>query len=130
MANMRNTTRAFARACVALLAIVSTFSCTKAVDPEPTHTSEPTHTESNEGLVGAVTITLSAPNPVSAIAPVLEASNSVRVGHGANVVSGMSVAMGAGGVDAEPASALNETWSRGKAIIESLARVRGTLHSS
>src|SRR5262249_36179628 len=72
-----------------------------------------------ETLVSPVTVTLAAPNPLSPVAPVLEASNSIQIGSVASI-SGTVVAMGSasGGVNAGPEVALQETatlddvWSR------------------
>jgi hypothetical protein len=86
-----------------------------------------------EDLTGPVTITLSAPNPLAPIDPVLLASNEVRLGSAANVVSGTTVGMGSGGVEALNAGSsavLNETWSRAFATIGSSVQIRGTLHAS
>jgi hypothetical protein len=76
------------------------------------------------------TITISAPNPLSPTAPVLEASNSVDLAVGSNVVSGVVVAMGKGGVHAELNAGLNDAWSRGTARIDFGVNVRGTLHAA
>jgi hypothetical protein len=84
----------------------------------------------HEPLNTPVTITLTSPNPVSPIAPVLEGSNSVEASGGSNVISGMVVAMGSGGVETDANALINETWSRGTANIGLGSQVRGTLHAS
>jgi hypothetical protein len=76
------------------------------------------------------TLTLTAPNPLSPIAPVLEGSNSANVDPGANVVLGTVVAMGNGGFDADANALLNDVWSRGTAQVDFGVQVRGVLHAS
>jgi hypothetical protein len=84
---------------------------------------------SHEVLTFPLTITLSTPNPVAPTTPVLGASNSVSLGARADVVTGMTVAMGSGGLSTQPDALLNETWSRGTAALRDRVRVRGTLHA-
>ncbi|MBV9945357.1 MAG: hypothetical protein JOZ69_00740 [Myxococcales bacterium] len=85
-----------------------------------------------QSLFGPFTITLASPSTVAPTAPVLLESNSVFIGSGANIVSGTTVAMGAGGggVHAEPDGLLNDVWSRGTADLRDRVNVRGTLHAS
>jgi hypothetical protein len=74
-------------------------------------------------------VTIATPNGVSPTAPVLIGSSSVRVGARAEIVSGVTAAMGTGGLQAEPDAILNETWSRGTAVLRDRVRIRGTLHA-
>ncbi|HYP99040.1 MAG TPA: PQQ-binding-like beta-propeller repeat protein [Polyangiaceae bacterium] len=85
-----------------------------------------------EALNAPVTITLTSPNPVPVLSPVIDVSNSMFVGAGAEIVSGPIAAMGSsgGGVHAEPDALLNETWSRGTADLRDRVKVRGTLHAA
>src|SRR4051794_15690298 len=76
-----------------------------------------------------VNVTITTPSPVSPLAPVLGGSNSVSLGARAQVVSGMTVAMGSGGLQTQPDALLNETWSRGTAALNDRVAVRGTLHA-
>jgi hypothetical protein len=90
--------------------------------------SESTRAEQSD-LTFPVTITLSTPNPVAPTAPVLNGSSSVSLGARAEVVSGMTVSMGSAGLQTQPDALLNETWSRGTAVLRDRVRVRGTLHA-
>ena len=84
-----------------------------------------------QALSGPFTITLSAPNPVSPIGPVLEGSNGVTVNSSSTVVNGTVVAMGTSGFSAGVSAVLNnDVWSRGTAHFASSVRVRGTLHAA
>jgi hypothetical protein len=78
------------------------------------------------------TLMLSAPNPLSPTAPVLEASNSVTLGPGANV-TGTVVSLGGGsvGLKAQPSSTVTgDVWSRALAILRPSVQVGGILHAS
>jgi hypothetical protein len=78
-----------------------------------------------------IALTLATPNPLSPLAPVLTASNSVSLDPSASVVSGTVVAMGGGGLDADiNASLSNDVWSRGNVQLDSGVQVGGTLHAS
>jgi hypothetical protein len=79
-----------------------------------------------------ITVTLSTPNPVSPIAPVVECSNSLFLGAGTEIVSGslVSLASSAGTMHAEPDALLNETWSRGSVELRDRVNVRGILHAA
>jgi hypothetical protein len=106
-----------------LLAVALTLGCSEA-EPQ----SESTAVD-HQVLTFPVTITLSAPGGVSPTAPAVGASNSVSLGARAEVVSGLTVAMGSGGLRTQPDALLNETWSRGVAQLGDRVRVRGTLHA-
>ncbi len=83
-----------------------------------------------QGLT-SFTVSLNAPNPLSPIDPVLLASTSVTLGSAANVVSGTIAGMsGIQSINIGSAGLVNETWSRGQALLGSSAKVRGTLHAS
>ncbi|MGH7272493.1 MAG: hypothetical protein ACREJ3_18855, partial [Polyangiaceae bacterium] len=77
-----------------------------------------------------VAVTLSAPNPLSPIAPVLTGASSVEAATGAKVLSGAVVAMGAEGLEIDPGATLKDAWSRGPAVLDPGAQVLGTLHAS
>jgi hypothetical protein len=82
-------------------------------------------------LNGPVTITLSVPNPLSPIGPVLTGASSVMLGSSVDVVSGTVVSMGSGGLDAEPGALVNnDVWSRGPATLKDRVTVKGTVHAS
>ena len=98
------------------------FGCSSSSDSEPLGASQ-------EPLAFPITITLSTPTSVSPIAPVLEGSNSVQFGAQSQVVSGLTVSMGNGGLTTQPDAAMNEAWSRGTAALNDRVRVRGTLHA-
>jgi hypothetical protein len=83
----------------------------------------------SEPLTFPVTITLTTPNPVSPTAPVLLGSNSVKLGPRAEIVTGLTVSMGTAGLSADADAFLNETWSRGTAVLRDRVRVRGILHA-
>ena len=76
-----------------------------------------------------VTITIATPNPVLPLAPVVSGSNSLSLGGGAEIVTGVAVSMGSGGLLTQPGALLNETWSRGTAGLNDRVQVRGTLHA-
>ena len=77
-----------------------------------------------------LTITLSAPNPLSPLAPVALGSDSIALGTGAGIPMGIAVAMGNDGLNAGTSSTLGDAWSRGPAQIHSNATVSGTLHAT
>src|SRR5215471_11662974 len=113
-----------------LLSMTWWLGCSTSSGPQPGN--ESIGATQVEGLTGApITITLATPNPVSPLAPVLQASNSIFLGPGANIVSGMVVAMSATGgtLHAEPDALLNETWSRGAVELRDRDQVRGILHT-
>jgi hypothetical protein len=112
------------RALFCLVSLVGAIGC---ADGAKLGTGE-TATE-RQILTFPVTITLSTPNPVAPTAPVLVGSNIVRLGARSEVVSGMTVAMGTAGLTTEPDALLNETWSRGTAVLKDRVTVRGTLHA-
>ncbi|MEP7051783.1 MAG: hypothetical protein ABJB12_15575 [Pseudomonadota bacterium] len=88
---------------------------------------------SGTAALGApVTISLTSPNPVPMLSPVVDVSNSMFVGAGAEILAGPIAAMGSngGGVHAEPDALLNDTWSRGTADLRDRVKVRGTLHAA
>jgi hypothetical protein len=80
-------------------------------------------------LTFPITVTLATPSPVSPTVPVVNGSNSVSLGARAEIVNGMTVSMGNGGLLTQPDALLNETWSRGTAALNDRVRVRGTLHA-
>jgi hypothetical protein len=80
-------------------------------------------------LTFPVTITISTPSPVAPLAPVVGGSNLVSLGARAEIVQGMTVSMGSGGLQTQPDALLNETWSRGTAALNDRVKVRGTLHA-
>jgi hypothetical protein len=74
------------------------------------------------------TITLSAPKGMSALAPVLEGSNSLVLGAFADVLpTAPIVAMGSGGARLEPDSWANALWSRGQVNLRDRVHLRGGL---
>jgi hypothetical protein len=89
---------------------------------------EPTLAE-QQVLAFPVTVTLSTPTGVSPIAPTMLGSDLVQLGARAEVVSGTAISMGTTGLDAEPDALLNDTWSRGPAVLKDRVHVRGTLHA-
>jgi hypothetical protein len=89
---------------------------------------EPTG-RSQDVLTFPLTITLTTPPSVPPTAPVLNGSSSVKFQPGAQVVSGVTVAMGSGGITTEPLVLMNETWSRGPVVLKDNSKVRGTLHA-
>ena len=90
-----------------LFAALALFGCSSD-QPETTATQA-------APVTFPLTITLATPNPVSPTAPVLLGSNSVRLGARAEVITGLTVSMGGGGLFADADALLNETWSRGTA---------------
>src|SRR6266542_51231 len=89
--------------------------------------------EHEQAVIGPFTVTLNAPSPMSPIDPVLLADNEVVMGSAANVVTGVTVGMGSGGVEslnAGSSSLLNETWSRAFALVGSSVTIRGILHAA
>lgn len=84
---------------------------------------------SQDVLTFPVTITLTTPPSVPPTAPVLNGSSSVKFQPGAQVVSGVTVAMGSGGITTEPLVLMNDTWSRGPVTLKDNSKVRGTLHA-
>ncbi len=115
-----------ARLLLALVLVLGSVSCTNGGASR----SETTGTQA-AALGTPFTVTISVPNPVSPLAPVLTGVNSIYFEGGCNVVSGSIVAMGSvgGGVHAEPNTLINETWSRGTAELRDRVQVRGTLHA-
>jgi hypothetical protein len=94
------------------------------------HAVEPTE-KSALPLAGPVTLTLTAPKNVSVLAPTLSAKNSIFMGAGSEVIqTGLSIAMGSGGLLTEPDVLMNETWSRGHVELRQRTRIRGTLHTA
>src|SRR4051812_6993764 len=93
--------------CPLLLAL----GCVKGSTPE-TEQNSGAHAEE---LIGPFSITLTVPNPLSPLAPVLEGTNSIFFGAGSEVATGTTVSMGTatGAIHTEPDVFLNETWSRG-----------------
>ena len=83
-----------------------------------------------QDLTGPYTITLSAPDPLSSTAPVLEGANGVTVNSNSTVLAGTIVAMGASGFSAGGSAVVNDVWSRGTAHLSTNVRVRGTLHAA
>jgi hypothetical protein len=81
-------------------------------------------------LSAPVTITLSVPNSLSPTGPVLLGSKSVALDPNSRVVSGTTVAMGSGGLTAQPGALLQDGWSRARATLQSHATVHGTLFAS
>lgn len=114
---------------VALTCALVTTGCIKGTDSSNTET---TGKQASKNVTGPVTITLSTPKGVPVLAPVILGSNSVFIEDFANVQSGITVAMGAsgGGVRTEHDALVNETWSRGTAVLGSRTQVRGTLHAA
>ncbi len=81
-----------------------------------------------------VVVTLTAPNPLSPLAPVLTGETEVILASSSAVVAGTVVAMGTGqegwGVKAETGSQVNgDSWSVGPAKIEDGVTITGTLHA-
>jgi hypothetical protein len=76
-----------------------------------------------------IRVTLTTPSTVAPLTPAVVGSSSLRLGANAEITSGLAVAMGSGGVAAEPDAILNETWSRGTATLRDRVRLRGTLHA-
>ena len=106
-----------------LILAASTSGCSTAAQSESAATvSEP--------LTLPATITLTVPNPLSPLAPVLVGSNSVTTNSSSNVVSGTTVAMGTSGFSAGTNSSVNDVWSRGTAHLSTGVHVRGILHAS
>jgi hypothetical protein len=101
--------------------VVCGFGCSSVKDSELLGTNQ-------DSLTFPITVTLSTPTSVSPLAPVLEGANTVQLGARAEVVSGLSVAMGSG-LLTQPDAKLNETWSRGTAALNDRVQVRGTLHA-
>ncbi|HEY2405696.1 MAG TPA: C-type lectin domain-containing protein [Polyangiaceae bacterium] len=112
-------TRSCLQVLLCLLAIVCLFGCSGA--PEKTGTI-------SNVLTFPVSITIATPNPVSPLNPVATGSNSLQLGAGAEIVTGVGVAMGSG-LQTQPDALLNETWSRGTAVLNDRVKVRGTLHA-
>src|SRR6266536_1641425 len=81
--------------------------------------------EHEQAVIGPFTVTLNAPSPMSPIDPVLLADNEVVMGSAANVVTGVTVGMGSGGVES-----LNETWSRAFALVVFSVTIRGIPRST
>jgi hypothetical protein len=80
-------------------------------------------------LTFPVTVTLNSPSPVAPTAPVIVGSTSVQFRPRSEVVTGITVSMGPGGITSEPDALMNETWSRGTAALNQRVVVRGTLHA-
>lgn len=90
---------------------------------------------SSQAIVGDVTIQLAAPRGVSALAPVMLASNSVNVGSGALLAQAPSgaaptVSLGTPGFHAEPDVVLDDLWSRGPAFLGDRVIVHGVVHAA
>jgi hypothetical protein len=91
--------------------------------------------DSSLGTVGeavtaiASTLTLSAPNPLSPIGPVLESSNAIGLGPFVQVESGSCVALGSAGLVAAAGDTLQDVWSAGPVSL-SATRVQGTLYAA
>jgi hypothetical protein len=131
MAKPRRAARTAALAVVLLVSAACSIPTWIAGCSLKERVNEPTGSQ-RESLTSSVTITLSAPNSLSPLTPVLLESNSIFVGSGVNIVSGTAVAMGSagGGFHAEPDGLLNDVWSRGPADLRDRVHVRGTLHAS
>ena len=113
----------------AVLSLAALLGCTKEVEPGGADPERSATTGAE--LSAPVTITLAAPNPVSPIAPPLEASNSVALGASDNVSGGPVVAMGTTGLSTQPGAVLAAgAWSRGTATLADRTNVQGTLHAT
>ncbi len=79
-----------------------------------------------------VTVTLSAPTSLSPIGPVLLGENSVTIGALSDVVSGVTVSMGArlGNLQVQSGALVNNSWSLETALLFPDVQVRGTLYAS
>src|SRR5688572_12245076 len=86
-----NWTRIALRALLAVLLASLVLGCSDATRPGSADSAT-----LHEVLTFPQTITLTTPNSVAPTAPVLGASNSVSLGARAEVVTGLTVAMGSG----------------------------------
>jgi hypothetical protein len=75
-------------------------------------------------------ISITTPNSVAPSAPALVGAHTLRLGARSEITAGSAVAMGSGGLWAEPDALLNETWSRGTATLRDRVRIRTTLHAA
>jgi hypothetical protein len=92
--------------------------------------TESTVGKTDANVVFQKTITLAAPKNVPVLSPVLEASNSLVLGAGSDVLpSNLIVAMGSGGTRAEPDAQANTLWSRGLADLKDRVHLRGGLNA-
>lgn len=89
--------------------------------------TESTGTDS-QVLTFPVTITITTPSKVAPLAPVVGGSNLVSFGANSEVVQGITVSMGNGGIQTQPDALLKETWSRGTAALNDRVKVT-TLHA-
>jgi hypothetical protein len=123
---MRRTSNPVLICALALLAIAT--GCSTSGNTESTVETAGTATQALGNP--STTLTISAPNPLSAIGPVLESANAIGIGPLVNVTSGSIAAMGAGGIATQPGDALNDVWSVGPVLLGSNTLVRGTLFAA
>jgi hypothetical protein len=115
-----------ARWALAVSAVVALFGCTHGVDSD---TGEKVG-RSSSTVSAPTTFTIAVPNPLSPIAPVLGASNSLSLGANDDVV-GTVVAMGSGGFSTQPqALVTGDAWSVGEATLADRSTIHGTLHAA
>ena len=112
---------------VTLFAIVSALSVFACSSRQVDDTSTAAVTEE---LTGPVTVSISVPNPLSPVAPVLVGADGTTVNSNSTVVSGTVVAMGPTGFSAGSNAVLNDAWSRGRANLANSVQLRGTLHAA
>src|SRR4029079_9759495 len=86
-------------------------------------------------LTGDVAFTLSTPPGISVLAPVVLASNSVKIGSFAQIArppSGLApvIAMGTAGLKSDPDAKMDDVWSRGPVTLGDRVHVYGTVYAA
>lgn len=82
-------------------------------------------------LSAPTTVTLTVPNPLTPIAPVLAASNGMELG-ASDVITGAVTAMGSAGLTTQPGGVVvqGDAWSVGPVNLGDRTNLEGTLHAS